>query len=133
MPHCNNHKMKPQPLPQPINDNDNVKFEGVPNNVYSDCPALMSDGRFITNYLPNCEMNFNVSRVYSNKPLNSWEYTFYLNNEAQKAGNYFNNIYKEDYSCPPDAYKIIQPKLKQDCNTDNCVINDINKNGMAMY
>ena len=108
MPHCNNHKMKPQPLPQSINDNDNVKFEGVPNNVYPDCPALMSDGRFITNYLPNCEMNFNVSRVYSNKPLNSWEYTFYLNNEAQKAGNYFNNIYKEDYSCPPDAYKIIQ-------------------------
>ena len=32
MPHCNNHNMKPQPLPKPINDN--VKFEGTPNNVY---------------------------------------------------------------------------------------------------
>jgi len=32
----------------------------VPNNVFDDCPALMSDGRFITSYLPNCEMNNRV-------------------------------------------------------------------------
>ena len=113
--------------------NNHSEFVGVPNNVYDDCPALMSDGRFITSYLPNCEMNNNVSKIYSGKPLTSWEYTYYLTNESGKANNYFLNNYKKDYGCSAYPYKIIDPKLKQDCKMDNCVINNINPPGMAMY
>jgi len=116
------------------NKNNNYsKFNKVPSNVYDDCPALMSDGRFITSYLPNCEMNNNVSKLFSNKPLTSWEYTYYLTNEAGKANSYFLNKYQKEYGCKAYPYKIIDPKLKQDCTIDNCVINDINLPGMAMY
>ena len=115
------------------NSNTHAEFKGVPNNNYDDCPALMSDGRFITNYLPNCQMNNNVSKRLNSKPLSSWEYTYLLTNEAGKANNYFNNQYQQKYGCSAYPYKIIDPVLKQDCNTDNCVINNLNNGGMGMY
>ena len=105
----------------------------VPNNNYDDCPALMSDGRFITNYLPNCQMNNNVSKQLNKEKLTSWEYTYLLTNEAGKANDYFNNQYQEKYGCKEYPYKIVEPELKQDCNTDNCVINNINKGGLGIY
>ena len=132
MPHCksninsvnntksnnnNNHNHKNN------NNNNSVvevrkdsSFLGVSNNYYEDCPALMSDGRFITNYLPNCEMNNNVARLYSGKPLTSWEYTYYLTNEAGKANNYFLNKYNEEYGCKAYPYKIIEPNVFTDGN-----------------
>lgn len=110
-----------------------VNFDGVPNNVYDNCPALMSDGRFITSYLPNCEMNKRIERLYSDKPLTSWEYTYYLINEAGKAEKFINQQYQHKYGCPGYPYKIIEPELKQDCNLDNCVIKNINKDGMALF
>jgi len=110
-----------------------VNFNGAPNNVYDDCPALMSDGRFITSYLPNCQMNKNVSKLYSPKPLTSWEYTFNLNNKGGEAQQYFNNKYQQNYGCKAFPYKIIEPELKQDCNTDNCIINNINPSGMGIH
>ena len=148
MPHCNSHRNNNNNVNNNVNNvnnnNNNVNnsvvrvrkdssFLGTPNNYYEDCPALMSDGRFITSYLPNCEMNNNVAKLYSGKPLTSWEYTYYLTNEAGKANNYFLNKYNEEYGCKAYPYKIIEPKLKQDCTIDNCVINDINPPGMAMY
>ena len=118
------------------NNNNNGKyaeFKGVPNNNYTDCPALMSDGRFITNYKPNCEMNKSISNVFDKKPMTSWEYTYYLTNESGKAQKYINNSYQQSYGCTAYPYEIIKPELKQDCNTDNCVINTINKGGMGIF
>ena len=118
------------------NNSNNGEFHSgvhVPNNVFDDCPALMSDGRFITSYLPNCEMNNRVSKLFSDKPLTSWEYTYYLNNQGDKAQNYFNSQYTQKYGCSGYPYKIVEPELKQDCNTDNCVIKTVNKDGMALY
>ena len=35
--------------------------------------------------------------------------------------------------CSAYPYKIIEPELKQDCNTDNCVINKVNNGGMGIF
>ena len=110
-----------------------VDFKGAQNNVYDDCPALMSDGRFITSYLPNCEMNKRIQRLYSNSPLSSWEYTYYLTNKPGKTADFMNNQYQQKYGCSVYPYKIIEPELKQDCNLDNCVINKVNPSGMGIH
>ena len=42
----------------PVNfSNSNAKNTDGGDNNFEGCPAIMSDGRFITNYKPNCEMN----------------------------------------------------------------------------
>ena len=41
--------------------------------------------------------------------------------------------YKKNYGCSAYPYKIVEPKMKQDCNTDNCVINTVNKGGLGIY
>ena len=118
-----------------INNNNNLEyaeFVGVPNNNYEDCPALMSDGRFITSYKPNCEMNNTISGLFDEKKLSSWELTYYLTNEATKVHNYVNNQYSKNYGCSAYPYKIIEPELKQDCNTENCVIRNVNPNGLGI-
>ena len=45
----------------------------VPDNVKSDFPARMSDGRFITDYTPNCQHNLAIQ-----KDMTSWQYKTYL-------------------------------------------------------
>ena len=114
------------------NNNNNNNNNLVPNNNYKDCPALMSDGRFITNYKPNCEMNNTISTLFDNKPLTSWEYTYYLINKAGKVHDFVNDQYNKQYGCTAYPYKIIDPELKQDCNTDNCVIRNVNPKGMGI-
>ena len=115
------------------NVNNYSNFQGVPTNVYDDCPALMSDGRFLTSYLPNCELNRTLEKLYNEKPLTSWQYSYNLANGAGKAHDFMNQQYKKNYGCSAYPYKIIEPELKQDCNTDNCVINTVNKQGMGIY
>ena len=46
-----------------MSKSNNSNFKGVPTNVYDDCPALMSDGRFLTSYLPNCELKYYNSNI----------------------------------------------------------------------
>ena len=131
MPSCNSHANN-NTVPA-NNNNSHAKFQGVPTNVYDDCPALMSDGRFLTSYLPNCELNNTLGRLLNDKPLTSWEYTYKLTNEAGKAQNFMNQQYKKNYGCSAYPYKIVEPELKQDCNTDNCVINTVNSGGLGIY
>ena len=40
---------------------------------------------------------------------------------------------KNSYGCSAYPYKIIDPELKQDCNTDNCVVNSINPHGSGIF
>ena len=65
-----------------VNNNNvvnNNSRNNIPDNRYNNCPALMSDGRFITNYKPNCEMNRNIERSFQqNVPSSSWEYKYNL-------------------------------------------------------
>ena len=45
----------------------------ISDNYHEDFPARMSDGRFITNYHPNCEMNGEIQ-----KNMTSWQYRTFL-------------------------------------------------------
>ena len=130
MPHCNVNSNTNSN--NDVNDN-HTKFVGVPNNVYDDCPALMSDGRFLTSYLPNCQLNNNLGKLFDSKPLTSKEFTYYLTNGSNKVNNFMNQEYKNNYGCSAYPYKIIEPELKQDCNTDNCVIRTANPHGMGIF
>ena len=85
MPHCNVNSNTNSN--NDVNDN-HTKFVGVPNNVYDDCPALMSDGRFLTSYLPNCQLNNNLGKLFDSKPLTSKEFTYYLTNGSNKVNNF---------------------------------------------
>ena len=139
MPHCNSHSNNSHAnanvnAANAENSNNNhTGFKGVPTNVYDDCPALMSDGRFLTSYLPNCQLNKNLGKLFGSKPLTCWEYTYYLTNESGKVNNFMNQEYKQNYGCSAYPYKIIEPELKQDCNTDNCVIRTANPHGMGIF
>jgi len=97
------------------------------DNFFKDCPALMSDGRFITNWKPNCEMNNNISKLFNKNKASSWEYTHNLINQSQKVFDSIDNTYKQKYDCS-EYYDIPQPSLQQDCNTDNCVVKKTNNN-----
>ena len=113
-------------------NNDEFKFPSARDNYFKDCPALMSDGRFITSWIPNCEMNANIEKLFGKKKLNSWEYTYDLTNESKKVFNYIDNNYKKNYSCS-EYYNIPGPLLVQDCNIDNCVINNTgDKTGIGL-
>ena len=48
-----------------VNFNNNNNNNNGGDNNFEGCPALMSDGRFITSYKPNCEMNKMIERIIS--------------------------------------------------------------------
>ena len=51
-----------------VNFNNNGKNNmGGGDNNFDGCPALMSDGRFITSYKPNCEMNRMIEKSFQSK------------------------------------------------------------------
>ena len=117
-----------------VNNNNTNKVGGGDNN-FDGCPALMSDGRFITNYKPNCEMNRRIEGTFNkNTPMTSWEYKYNLTNGADKVIGFIDNNNKKEYGCSGYGYQVPQPLLKQDCGLDNCVINNTgNNNGIGLY
>jgi len=120
----------------PVNfSNSNAKNTDGGDNNFEGCPAIMSDGRFITNYKPNCEMNRTIERTFQSKvPLTSWEYKYNLTNQADKIMGLINNKDNKMYGCSGYGYEVPLPLLKQDCNVDNCVINRTgNNNGIGLY
>ena len=116
-----------------FNNNNNNNMGG--DNNFDGCPALMSDGRFITSYKPNCEMNRMIESSFQSKvPLTSWEYKYHLTNHADKVMGFVNNNNTNNYGCSGYGYEVPQPLLKQDCHLDNCVINRTgNNNGIGLY
>ena len=58
----------------------------VSDNVNSDFPARMSDGRFITDYSPICQYNLAIQ-----KDMTSWQYKTYLTRYADQIRNVLNN------------------------------------------
>jgi len=120
-----------------VNNNNvvnNNSRNNIPDNRYENCPALMSDGRFITNYKPNCEMNRNIERSFQqNVPLSSWEYKYNLINKSNEVFGNMDKFYNDNFGCSGYPYKILEPELKQDCNYDNCVLNNNNSNGLGVY
>lgn len=59
------------------------------NNIHSDYPALMSDGRLGSNYDPSCENNDRIA--YNNNIRTNYQYRQYLIHNADKVMNINNN------------------------------------------
>ena len=118
-----------------VNNSNNNSNGYASNNNFDGCPALMSDGRFLTSYKPNCEMNKKIENTFNkNIPMTSWEYKYHLTNNADKVMGFINNNNKNQYGCSGYGYQVPQPSLKQDCKLDNCVINNTgNNNGIGLY
>ena len=97
------------------------------NNIF-EFPARMSDGRFITDYSPNCILNNKYQQS-----MNSFEYRNYLTNNSDQIVDNINQTNNQLYSCsscggnqnPPSKYKL-------NCNEVNCQLDIINKNGIAL-
>ena len=119
------------------NSNNSAQTGYASDNFFEGCPALMSDGRFITNYKPNCEMNRRIESTFNkgtDVPMSSWEYKYHLTNDTEKVLDVVNNNNKKMYGCAAYPYNVPGPAIKQDCNYDNCIIkNTNNNNGIGIY
>ena len=102
----------------------------VSDNVNSDFPARMSDGRFITDYSPICQYNLAIQ-----KDMTSWQYKTYLTRYADQIMSNINSNNIKYYGCETcDSSKtVLPPKVKQDCTKGKCNMGIINNNGLGMY
>jgi hypothetical protein len=67
------------------------------NNKYFDCPALMSDGRLMTDYRSSNTLN-DMIRI-SNNTLSSYEYRNFLTNNASNIMKINNDYISNKNSC----------------------------------
>ena len=66
----------------------------VTDNFHNDFPARMSDGRFITDYTPNCMVN-----LLRKEKMSSWEYRDYLTNNASQIHSKFLSELEASVKC----------------------------------
>ena len=94
-----------------VNNNSNGYAS---NNNFDGCPALMSDGRFLTNYKPNCEMNKRIEGTFNkNVPMSSWEYKYNLTNNADKVIGFGSHIQITAFS-DNNSYETVGISKNQD-------------------
>ena len=105
-------------------------MEKITDNVNFGFPARMSDGRFITDYTPNCQSNMKIQ-----KAMTSWQYRTYLTRYADQIIENVNQNNIINYGCETcDGTKTIQsPKLKQECTTGKCSMNVIDDKGIGLF
>lgn len=99
------------------------------DNNYHYLNARMSDGRFITNYSPNCELN---RKLQGN--MSSFQYRTYLTNYTDKLLNTMDQNIKQKYGCQECQGNLpVLPKYEQNCFENGyCEINTINENGIGL-
>ena len=74
---------------------DNLR---VPNNKFHDCPAIMNDGRFITDYRQNVMINKQLQKQ-NNIKLNNYEYRQFLIKNARRIMDSNTAVIKEINNC----------------------------------
>jgi len=74
---------------------DNLR---VPNNKFQDCPAIMNDGRFITDYRQNVMINKQLQKQ-NNIKLNNYEYRQFLIKNARRIMDSNTAVIKEINNC----------------------------------
>ncbi len=105
-------------------------MEKVSDNVIHDFPARMSDGRFITNYYPNCEMNYGIQ-----KNMSSWQYRNLLTKDSNRIINKMHEFNKESFgrgSTSGGLGDIFKPRYEQKCNIHGCAISEVNPDGFGI-
>lgn len=102
----------------------------VPDNFYlekgKEFPARMSDGRFMTDYSPNCQRN-----LFYQKDMTSWQYRMYLTNMADTILEKEHDMDEEEFGCNDCSKNVFIPKneYEQKCDGVRCNVNFVNQNG----
>ena len=104
------------------------------NNKYFDCPPRMADGRFFTDYRPNCFINNRIK--VENKLVNSYDYRMFLTRNADKLmelnkKNTF--IMNGNFECkePYNQGTMLPEQDKVVCNIQTCEIDHNYDNGVG--
>tara|TARA_B110000208_G_scaffold155111_1_gene187960 strand:- start:348 stop:788 length:441 start_codon:yes stop_codon:yes gene_type:complete len=105
------------------------------NNKYFKCPARMSDARFCTDYRPNSYINGAIK--VANNLQNSYQYRLFLQRNANQLFQLNNNLFFARNGCGPCMKPYNQgtvPPVQNEinCNTQSCIINNTNKNGIGL-
>ena len=106
------------------------KMEKVSDNVLQDFPARMSDGRFITNYYPNCEMNAGIS-----KNMSSWQYRLMLSKQSNNVVNKMHEFNHANFgrgSTSGGLEGIFNHRYEQKCNIHGCAIKEVDPTGFGI-
>ena len=113
------------------------------NNTPLDFPAIMSDGRSLTDYRSSCLLDLGSivskddgQRIISGENLfaKSLDYRNFLQNNGLKIMQGINKNLKDNYTCTtcPD-YTTVAPKLLQVCSGNgNCTVMPVDENGLGM-
>jgi hypothetical protein len=70
------------------------------NNVYKNCPAIMNDGRFLTDYSGANRTTYEIQKI--NGIPNSNVFRTFLQNNATKIMANENSYLKKKFGCNPD-------------------------------
>ena len=112
------------------------------NNTKLDFPAIMNDGRPLTDYRSSCLLDLGsiVSKEDGQKIsggdifAKSLDYRNFLQNNGLKIMQGIHNKLQENYTCTtcPD-YTSVAPKLLQVCERrGNCTVMPVDENGLGM-
>ena len=82
------------------------------NNKYFDCPALMADGRIMTDYRQNGTLN-DMIRL-NNNVMSSYDYRQFLQSNAQDIMNINENYIVEKNGCK--SGKLVEVPFSRVCN-----------------
>jgi hypothetical protein len=102
----------------------------IPDNFHKDFPARMSDGRFITDYYPNCSMNLSAQ-----KNMSSWQYKLFLTRNATQIMGSIRDFNHKKYGCDNcnDPSIPLQNQYLQNCTNYACHISEVNPKGVGLY
>ena len=102
----------------------------VPDNFHKDFPARMSDGRFITDYFPNCVMNLSAQ-----KNMSSWQYKLLLTRNASDIMKSMRDFNHSRYGCENcnDPSIPLQNQYLQECTNVACHVKETDPQGVGLY
>ena len=102
----------------------------IPDNFHKDFPARMSDGRFITDYYPNCSMNLSAQ-----KNMSSWQYKLFLTRNATQIMGSIRDFNHKKYGRDKcnDPSIPLQNQYLQNCTNYACHISEVNPKGVGLY
>lgn len=100
----------------------------VMDNYLKSFPARMSDGRFITDYTPNCDKNLLLK-----KKMSGWEYRNYLINNAEEIMNKEVEQVNQMFGCLDcNNTVLLDSSVKQVCDQNGCNIEEVSKDGIGI-
>ena len=99
----------------------------ISDNYFKDFPSRMADGRTFTDYRTNCVTNYGIST-----DMTSWEYRYYLQNNAAKIVGEETNQRNSSLSYTGPHAPEVPVKNIQNCNKGFCTIENFNDAGLGL-